>query len=83
VDGTSEIIKHDENGWLVNTANLVDDLASSLITISKDEERRKRFSEKAIATINERYNAASMTRRIENIYTEIAKTASLVKDKHK
>jgi glycosyltransferase involved in cell wall biosynthesis len=73
VDGTSEIIKHDENGWLVETDNLISDLAVALDVLSKDEERRKRYQRKAISTISDRYNAATMTRKIENIYADVRK----------
>ena len=71
VDGSREIIQQGENGWLIKTDNLINDLASALTQLAKDNEKRKRFSEMAIATVNEKYNAASMTRKIENIYIEV------------
>jgi glycosyltransferase involved in cell wall biosynthesis len=69
VDGTSEVIQHDKNGWLVETDNLIPNLAKALVDLSLSEEKRKRFESEAVKTVNERYNAANMTRAIEKIYT--------------
>jgi glycosyltransferase involved in cell wall biosynthesis len=71
VDGTSEIIFHQENGWLIETKDLVSNLAKAIIIISKDEENRKRLGQNARNTVSERFNAKTMTRQIENIYLEI------------
>ena len=73
VDGTSEIIENEENGILIETGNLVDNLTNALVGLSLDEEKRKRFSEKAIATVSKKYNATEMTRKIEDIYTSLVK----------
>jgi glycosyltransferase involved in cell wall biosynthesis len=71
VDGTSEIIEHNRNGWLVETNDLVTNTAEALIHLSKDEEMRRRFSEKARATITQRFNAATMTGEIEQLYNKV------------
>ena len=71
VDGTSEIIENEKNGLLVDTGNLISNLASSLVELSKDKQKRDEFSRQAINTITERYNAANMTREIERVYLEV------------
>jgi glycosyltransferase involved in cell wall biosynthesis len=71
VDGTSEILSHGENGWLVETDQLVPRLSEALVSLSVDENKRKEFGQKAISTVSERFNAANMTRHIERKYIEI------------
>jgi glycosyltransferase involved in cell wall biosynthesis len=71
VDGTSEVVQHDQNGWLVNTDDLVSNLSDALVQLSTDEERRTRYQQRALQTVNEKYNAANMTRTIEKIYTQV------------
>lgn len=71
VDGTSEIIEHKRNGWLVETNDLVNNTAEALLNLSKDPELRRQFSEKARSTVTQRFNAATMTKEIEQVYTKI------------
>jgi glycosyltransferase involved in cell wall biosynthesis len=68
VDGTSEIIKDRQNGFLVHTDSLVKNLTTALVELSGKEDLRHEFSRKAMATVEERYNAVNMTRSIERIY---------------
>ena len=71
VDGTSEVVQHDENGWLVETDQLVSNLANALVQLSTDEEKRNRYQQQALKTVNEKYNAANMTRTIEGEYLKV------------
>lgn len=71
VDGTKEIIEHGVNGWLVDTEDLVNQLRDALVQLAGDPATRKRFSLQAMDTVRQRFNAADMTRRIENIYREV------------
>jgi glycosyltransferase involved in cell wall biosynthesis len=71
VDGTKEIIEHSVNGWLVDTEDLVNQLRDALVQLAGDPATRKRFSLQAMDTVRQRFNAADMTRRIENIYREV------------
>jgi glycosyltransferase involved in cell wall biosynthesis len=71
VDGTKEIIEHGVNGWLVETEDLVNQLRDALVQLAGDEATRKRFSMQAMDTVRQRFNAADMTRKIENIYREV------------
>ena len=73
VDGTKEIIRNNDNGILVETDNLVSNLAKEIAHLSQDAELRKKFSQNAIATVKEKYNAADMTGKIEKIYTSLVK----------
>lgn len=68
VDGTSEIIQHGQNGWLVETEGLVENLVRPLLELSRNDAMRLRFSAAAVATVTERFNAANMTRQIEQQY---------------
>jgi glycosyltransferase involved in cell wall biosynthesis len=68
VDGTSEIIQHGKNGWLVDTNGLIDNLVVPLLELSRNPGMRQSFSAAAIATVTERFNAAHMTRQIEQQY---------------
>ena len=73
VDGTSEVVQHNENGWLIETDDLIANLGKALIELSGDEERRNRYQQQAVKTVNEKYNASTMTRQIENIYLQVLK----------
>ena len=65
VDGTCEIVVHNQNGMLVETDNLVPNLAAALAQLAADEEKRATFSMAARQTVDEGFNAATMTRKIE------------------
>jgi glycosyltransferase involved in cell wall biosynthesis len=71
VDGTREVIKNNENGLLIETDHLVENLTDALLALSRDKIKRNLFAQKAIETIKEKYNAASMTRQIEKLYTRL------------
>ena len=71
VDGTGEVLRNEENGLLIGTTHMVDELAAALIRLAQDRELRKKFEKKAVETINEEFNVHTMTRNIENIYCEI------------
>lgn len=73
VDGTCEIVEHDRNGWLIETDNLVDHLSEALLLLSYDEERRSRFEKAAVQTVSQQFNAATMTRKIEDLYYKMIK----------
>jgi glycosyltransferase involved in cell wall biosynthesis len=76
VDGTKEIIEHGVNGWLVDTEDLVNQLRDALVQLAGDPAKRERFSLQAMDTVRQRFNAADMTRRIENIYKEVLEKKS-------
>jgi glycosyltransferase involved in cell wall biosynthesis len=71
VDGTSEIIEHNKNGLLVNTDNLVNDLTEKIVSLSLDAGLRKKFQIQAKQTVEQRFNAETMTREIERLYHQV------------
>ena len=73
VDGTSEIVKHRDNGYLIDVNNLQQNLAEAIILLASDSNLRQQFGANAIETVKHHFNAASMTRQIENIYTSLYK----------
>ncbi|MEI9945148.1 MAG: glycosyltransferase family 4 protein [Chitinophagaceae bacterium] len=77
VDGTCEVVQHNQNGILIETSALVDNLADALVTLSKDKTAREKFQQKAIETVSEKYNAGVMTRQIESMYTDLVKKSSV------
>lgn len=71
VDGTKEIIKNEYNGLLVDTDDLIENLTSALVKLTKDKELIKMFGDHAAVTVNEKFNAVEMTRKIEKIYSQL------------
>jgi glycosyltransferase involved in cell wall biosynthesis len=71
VDGTCEIIKNDYNGCLIALDNLQNELAEKIIVLANDVELRKQYGSKAMETVKNRFNAATMTKQIEDIYNRL------------
>jgi glycosyltransferase involved in cell wall biosynthesis len=71
VDGNSEVVKHMENGWLVDLENIEENLAGAFVKLSRDPQLRASLQTKAMDTINDRYNTAIMTRKTEEIYCKL------------
>jgi len=71
VDGTREIIRHKENGYLIDTDNLQNNLEAGLLEVTNDENLRNNIQQKARQTVKDRFNAITMTRQIENIYQQV------------
>ncbi|HVU95093.1 MAG TPA: glycosyltransferase family 4 protein [Puia sp.] len=72
VDGTAEVIRDRVNGRLVSTEELVPALSRVLIELANDPVERRKMGERAMESINEKYNVEAMTEQIEGIYLEIA-----------
>lgn len=71
VDGTSEVLRHGENGLLLPPDNLENDLAAAIVQLANDPALRQRLGSAAQATISSTYSAATMTRQIEAIYGQL------------
>jgi glycosyltransferase involved in cell wall biosynthesis len=67
VDGTSEVVQDNMNGLLIEAGN-IQALTQAIIRMGKDHALRTRFGQKALETIQLKYNAAHMTRKIEKVY---------------
>ncbi|WEK35712.1 MAG: glycosyltransferase [Candidatus Pseudobacter hemicellulosilyticus] len=71
VDGTSEVIRAGQNGLLIPTANLEEDLAAAILQLAADPAARQQLGQQARATISSGYSAANMTHEIETIYERL------------
>lgn len=71
VDGTSEIVEDGRTGILIETAALEKNLEEALVNLAGKPDQRNFFSRNAINTVNERFNAAEMTRTIEQLYIKL------------
>jgi glycosyltransferase involved in cell wall biosynthesis len=72
VDGTIEIVQDGVNGSMIETDGLIENLRKALLDLSKDPARRKAYGRQAMETVNGKYNAARMTRQIEDLYLGLA-----------
>jgi glycosyltransferase involved in cell wall biosynthesis len=70
VDGTKEVVQPGENGLLVEPGN-ISALAAALVKLGGDPELRNVLRQKAQDTIRRQFNAADMTREIENVYSRV------------
>ncbi len=73
VDGTSEIVRHHDNGYLIEVDNLENELAEAIKLLATDRVLRHKYGGHAIETVKNHFNATIMTRQIENIYTSLYK----------
>jgi glycosyltransferase involved in cell wall biosynthesis len=71
VDGTSEVIRHNENGLLISTEGLSANLSEAILTLAADAALRDRLGKAAQQTISSTYSASNMTREIEAIYSQL------------
>lgn len=72
VDGTCEVVQSEVNGLLVRTEELVPNLTQALLRLSNEAELRARLGRAARTMTREEFDAASMTRRIEWLYEQLA-----------
>lgn len=71
VDGTCEIVRHQQNGFLIEPGDLENELAAAIQLLAADPGLRKKFGAHATETVSSHFNVAHMTRQIENIYTSL------------
>ncbi|HLX66582.1 MAG TPA: glycosyltransferase family 4 protein [Puia sp.] len=69
VDGTREVLQDGENGLMVEPGD-VGVLAAAILRLARDRELRELMGARAVETVRERFNAAVMTKKIENIYNK-------------
>ena len=69
VDGTREVLRDGENGLVVEPGD-VGALAAAILRLAGDGELRESMGARAVETVRERFNAAVMTKEIENIYNK-------------
>lgn len=68
VDGTTDIIEHKKNGYLIELAAMENELPSAIVSMSADAALRKELGTQARKTVKHNFNAADMTRKIEAAY---------------
>ena len=78
VDGTCEVVEDKSNGMLIELSNLETDLAGAIVELAGNAELRKKYSLNAIDTVKNRFNAAVMTREIEEIYLGLLQTKKTI-----
>lgn len=66
-----QIIKSGENGVLITPGD-VQAMTRNILMISEDKKLAKRLSEKAIKTVGDEYSITSWTKKIEDIYYNVA-----------
>ncbi len=76
VDGSREVVKNEVNGLLIETDKLIENLSAALLQLSNNKEKRMQLGAGAIATVREDFNALTMTRQIEKIYSDLVNKAS-------
>ena len=69
VDGNPDIIEHGENGLLAKPGD-VEDLASKMQILLRDEKLRERMSKQALEMVKE-YDWVEIARRYESLYKEM------------
>lgn len=79
VDGTSEVIRHNENGLLIATDNLAGNLSQALLTMASNANLRQQLGNAAQQTISSTYSASNMTREIEAIYDKLLSLGGLTR----
>jgi len=72
VDGTKEVVRDEVNGLLVEPGDPAA-LATALVRLGKDASLREKLHKHALETIQEQYNAGTMTRKIEAVYDSFVK----------
>jgi glycosyltransferase involved in cell wall biosynthesis len=73
VDGTGDIIVNQENGLLLNTSNLVEDIVRQVEYVLKNRDEAVRMGKKAVETVQADFNVQRMTNEIQTIYREVLK----------
>ncbi|MFT3980376.1 MAG: glycosyltransferase family 4 protein [Ferruginibacter sp.] len=71
VDGTTDIIEHSKNGYLIELDDMEEKLPAAILSMSADADRRQQLGRQARETVKHNFNAASMTRQIENEYQKL------------
>lgn len=74
VDGSREVVKNEVNGVLIETDDLVNNLAAAILRLAADPDLCKKLAAEAVRTVNQEFSAAVMTRNTEALYHKILST---------
>lgn len=67
--GTWELVRHDENGYLIHDES-VDEIANMLVELIDDPEKHKAFGAKSRDIIEENFSLETMGKAFEKVYYE-------------
>lgn len=68
VDGSREVVQDEVNGLLIDPRELVDNLVQAIGRLAGDQELCLKLAAGAVKSVNEKFSAAEMTRRTEELY---------------
>lgn len=71
VQGCIDVVTHERDGLLVSLQGLEDNLASAILELLDNPEKRKKLAAQGRATVEERFNATVMARKIEALYRKV------------
>ncbi|RYY51215.1 MAG: glycosyltransferase family 1 protein [Chitinophagaceae bacterium] len=71
VDGTTDIIRHNDNGMLFDLSEIEARLPEAIIRMAEDKILRERLGKRARQTVENDFNASDMTKKIEAVYTRL------------
>ena len=71
VDGTPEIITHNQNGLLVDVENIETELENAILELCENEEKRNYLKQQAKNSIYNRYNVDTLAKKNEEIYRQL------------
>lgn len=74
IPGVNEVVKHEENGFLVPPKNS-EALANVILTLLNDENLRRKVGRDARQLMTEKYNWNAIASKIEKVYHEAIKDA--------
>lgn len=75
VDGTPEMVTHNDNGLLISLRSMEKELEESLVKLCMEKELRGKLQQRAVETIYNRYNADILARKNEAIYHKLYKSS--------
>jgi len=81
VGGTPEMIRHDQNGWLVQSGNQ-DELSAGLITLMNDTDLRARLGSSARHDATARYSTSRFLTEVTSLYREILNDCHIPQQKN-
>ncbi len=72
VNGTPELVKNNENGLLIDTAQLENNLTEAMIKLCLNKDLRSRLAQAAISSTYQKYNVETMVAKNELLYQRLA-----------
>jgi glycosyltransferase involved in cell wall biosynthesis len=81
VGGTPEMVRHDQNGWLVQSGNQLE-LSAGLITLMNDTDLRARLGSSACHDATARYSTSRFLTEVTSLYREILNDCHIPKQKN-